>query len=584
MTNSALQALEMQYREIWCVDFEYAIGADLRPRPWCMVAREWKSRREIRMWREELYACVRAPFDVGPDALFVAYNVSAEMDCFLVLGWPLPCNALDLYVEYRCDTNQTPWKSRKFIHALGHYGFPHMVVEEKDEWRQKALTLTHWSPEDKTGLLDYCATDVDAPEALLPVMVPRISMPHARLRARYMLAVSRMVGTPLDAGLYQEMMDAWESIKLYFIQQDGGAYGVYEGTSWRDHLFLQWCADHNIWWPLTAEGRPSLTRETWKDRVRAHPELRALHRLHTNILDLRLHELKIADDGYNRTWLKPYWTATARNQPSASEFIYALPGWLRGLIKPPEGYGLANCDFTVQEFAVAAALSGDEAMMEGVRSGDPYLHFGRGAKLIPSDATRKTHGEIRDAKLKPLVLGQLFGMSPYGIAAKLEVSLMEARELHARLQSQYSTFYRWRDDAVTSAQFSGYVETVYGWRQRIDGVVKPRSIMNFFCQANGAEMMRIAAIAATEAGIEVCCPIHDAFLIQAPLAHLDDAIEEMRNIMRKAGERVTGGLPVESRAENTTRWPDRHPSRMKEGRDTWGAILNILRQQGRKVA
>ena len=35
--------------------------------------------------------------------------------------------------------------------------------------------------------------------------------------------------------------------------------------------------------------------------------------------------------------------------------------------------------------------------------------------------------------------------------------------------------------------------------------------MNFPMQAGGAEMMRIAAIAATEAGIEVCCPVHDAF-------------------------------------------------------------------------
>jgi hypothetical protein len=40
--------------------------------------------------------------------------------------------------------------------------------------------------------------------------------------------------------------------------------------------------------------------------------------------------------------------------------------------------------------------------------------------------------------------------------------------------------------------------------------------MNWPMQANGAEMMRIAAMAATEAGIEVCAPVHDAFLIAAP--------------------------------------------------------------------
>jgi DNA polymerase-1 len=34
-------------------------------------------------------------------------------------------------------------------------------------------------------------------------------------------------------------------------------------------------------------------------------------------------------------------------------------------------------------------------------------------------------------------------------------------------------------------------------------------------------MMRLAAIAATEVGIEVCAPVHDAFLIAAPLERLD---------------------------------------------------------------
>jgi hypothetical protein len=42
--------------------------------------------RTIRMWREELLAMIRPPFDVGPDALFVAYSAQAELTCFLALG------------------------------------------------------------------------------------------------------------------------------------------------------------------------------------------------------------------------------------------------------------------------------------------------------------------------------------------------------------------------------------------------------------------------------------------------------------------------------------------------------------------
>ena len=35
----------------------------------------------------------------GPRDLMVAYAANAELSCFLALGWPFPCNVLDLYVE-----------------------------------------------------------------------------------------------------------------------------------------------------------------------------------------------------------------------------------------------------------------------------------------------------------------------------------------------------------------------------------------------------------------------------------------------------------------------------------------------------
>ena len=43
-------------------------------------------------------------------------------------------------------------------------------------------------------------------------------------------------------------------------------------------------------------------------------------------------------------------------------------------------------------------------------------------------------------------------------------------------------------------------------------------------QANGAEMMRIACCSAVERGLELCAPIHDGFLITAPIDRIDDAV------------------------------------------------------------
>jgi DNA polymerase I len=76
--------------------------------PVCMVARELHTGGEIRLWRSELLRLRAAPFGIGDGAVFLAYFASAELGCFLELGWPLPTNVVDLFVEHRCETNGVP--------------------------------------------------------------------------------------------------------------------------------------------------------------------------------------------------------------------------------------------------------------------------------------------------------------------------------------------------------------------------------------------------------------------------------------------------------------------------------------------
>ena len=85
--------------------------------------------------------------------------------------------------------------------------------------------------------------------------------------------------------------------------------------------------------------------------------------------------------------------------------------------------------------------------------------------------------------------------------------------------------------------------------------------------------MRIAAIAATEAGIQVCAPVHDAFLIAAPLDRLEADITAMRDMMTKAGRAVTGGLDIRTDAE-IVRWPDRYKD--ERGRAMWEKVMSLL--------
>ena len=67
-------------------------------------------------------------------------------------------------------------------------------------------------------------------------------------------------------------------------------------------------------------------------------------------------------------------------------------------------------------------------------------------------------------------------------------------------------------------------------------------MLNFPMQANGAEMMRLAACLATERGIEVCAPVHDAFLICAPLDRIEADVAAMRAAMDEAARAVLDGF------------------------------------------
>ena len=63
-------------------------------------------------------------------------------------------------------------------------------------------------------------------------------------------------------------------------------------------------------------------------------------------------------------------------------------------------------------------------------------------------------------------------------------------------------------------------------------------------QANGAEMLRLACCLATERGIEVCAPVHDAVLNCAPLERLDADAGGMQDAMREASRMVLNGFEL----------------------------------------
>jgi DNA polymerase I len=568
----------IDFREIWAVDFEFIADPGGRPIPVCLVARELRAGRLVRQCRSEFGA--EPPYPTDPSCLFVAYYASAELGCHLALGWPLPACILDLYAEFKLLTNGRPAPcGHGLLGALTAHGLDGMAAGEKAEMRDLVLRGGPWSEAERRAILDYCQSDVDALAELLPRMSPAIvarrhGLAHALLRGRYTAAVARMehTGVPIDFALLRSLRRHWHAIKARLVSEVDHDFGVYDGQMFKLERFARFLAGEGIPWPRLDSGQLALDDDTFREMARAYPEVAPLRELRHAMSQLRLNDLAVSPEGRNRTLLSSFGARTGRNTPSNTKFVFGPAVWLRGLIRPDPGRALAYIDWSAQEVGIAAALSGDPAMLEAVRSGDPYLGLARQAKWAPSDATKDSHGPLRDV-FKVVVLGSGYGMEEDSLACRLGTSPVEARDLLAMLRRTWPTFWRWSEAAVDHAMLHGHLDTVFGWRLHVGPSANPRSLRNYPCQANGAEMLRLACCLATERGVDVCAPVHDAVLIEADREQIHDAVRTTKAAMAEASRAVLGGFELGTDAKLIF-WPKRYADR--RGEVMWRWVLDIL--------
>ncbi len=564
-----------QFNEVWLVDFEFAAPSGAVPKVRCLVALEYLSGRKIRLWADEIGGLAEPPYPIDEHALLIAYYASAEMGCHLALGWGLPCYVLDLFAEFRNMTNglTTPCGAG-LLGALTYFGLDAIDAADKDSMQQLALRDGDYSESEKLALLDYCESDVNALARLFPLMLTHIDLARALLRGRYMKAAAMMEfnGIPIDVDMLERLRRHWSEIQDTLIVEIDQDYGVYEGRTFKAVRFAEWLARQNIPWPLLPSGALDLKDDTFRERARAYSEVAPLRELRVSLSQMHLSELAVGPDGRNRCLLSAFRARTGRNQPSNAQFIFGTAVWLRGLIKPRQGYGIAYIDWSQQEFGIAAALSGDPLMQEAYLSGDPYLAFAKQAGAVPADATKKSHKAERE-QFKACVLAVQYGMGAESLAQRIGQPVIRARELLSLHQETYRIFWKWSDAAVDYAMLHNKLWTVFGWTVHTGSNPNPRFLRNSLMQGNGSEMLRLACCMATEAGIRVCAPVHDAILIEAPLNELDRAIEQTKAIMAEASAIVLDGFRLSSDAE-IIRYPDRYSD--ERGVKMWTTVQSIL--------
>jgi hypothetical protein len=228
-------------------------------------------------------------------------------------------------------------------------------------------------------------------------------------------------------------------------------------------------------------------------------------------------------DGFVRPYTNAYGSQSSRNQPSATSFLFLKPAWQRVLCEPPKGYMMLMADWSSQEFLIGGLWANDKKMIAAYHSGDPYMWFGKAAGKIPKDATRETHGLLRD-RFKSSVLGIMYLMGAESLALKItndtgEVCTVdEAQDYIDMFDEVFYCFADKREEVIDDYDRDRYLMLVDGWFMWGDNQ-NFRSVANCPIQGAGGVCLRRAVTMARERGLDLCFTLHDALY---PIAKLRD--------------------------------------------------------------
>lgn len=172
----------------------------------------------------------------------------------------------------------------------------------------------------------------------------------------------------------------------------------------------------------------------------------------------------------------------------------------KAFVPGSKDYLILSADYSQIELRVMAHISGDEGLAEAFRNRED-VHATTAAKIFgvrPSEVTR----EMR-RKAKEVNFGIMYGIGPYGLATRLEISQTEAKQIIERYFERFPKVKQYITDTIAEARKKGYVSTLTGRRRYLPELNSrnanirqnaERQAINMPIQGTAADMIKMAMI------------------------------------------------------------------------------------------
>ncbi len=172
----------------------------------------------------------------------------------------------------------------------------------------------------------------------------------------------------------------------------------------------------------------------------------------------------------------------------------------KAFVASKENYKILSADYSQIELRIMAHLSGDEAMIESFRKNQD-IHASTAALIFGTDVNEVDAEQRR--KAKAINFGIIYGMSKYGLASRLNISVDEAEEFIADYMATYRGVYQFMQNAMRRAAENGFVETMMHRRRYLPEIKSDnrqirefaeRTAINTPIQGSAADLIKKAMI------------------------------------------------------------------------------------------
>ena len=152
-------------------------------------------------------------------------------------------------------------------------------------------------------------------------------------------------------------------------------------------------------------------------------------------------------------------------------------------------------------------------------------------------------------RAKAINFGIIYGISPFGLARQLGVSMTEAREYIDSYFERYPGIRNYMDRTKKEAHEHGFVSTIFGRRIHLPAIkdknparrgFSERAAINAPIQGTAADIIKRAMIAIDRSlsveglSAQMLLQVHDELIFEVPIQEVDPTISMVRELMERA--------------------------------------------------